>query len=688
MTTSASNLPRYVYKPIQQPDSLRMLEIFPGQDNDQIHIKLSHQPLCSLAKCHDIIYDGQVIKGTSNLITVLRHLRRRVAATPPAETKFLWIDGICIDQDDDKDKAKQLPLMSKIYGDSAALLMWIGEETTLSREVFETISLLSRTAGQFEGFQDLKFDVAGDRILDNGFQLKQLLLKTAWPDVIDVLALRSYFTRLWIMQEVALANEATAQVLCGDSSCSWLDFHRAARLLNSCKSLRESIDVNKSVINTVGNLRSMQIVLHRAVPEDVAIAELPTEEDGRSHDESSGPMFALAANSDSPTKIRVRSFVGFPLMASLGYTELQQRQASKRHDRVFALLGMVNKHTSELLLPVNYNVKAEEIFKKATCVMVLESQLLNHFIWMDVAYERPQLPSWVGFSDFEPQDHFPCPLDPVTAEMKYPITFEFGDRVICRHDVFKFVEGYVPVPLDELLGASLPHAILVTGGFVFDQVRTVSQNFCTANFQSEILGAYHELKLQQPRPGGGPEVLLQTICFFILFSIWVLEEFGVTKEVIEDNKRLGLSGGEHQLVTRLFLPISDSISSRYSHQDLRFFLDYSERGVGLQAMCILQYFHLYKEKGATTLHYGRNLFFGSRSDMGIGPMGDNRPGGLPAVQVGDQIVILARLGLPVILRPLGDGTHSLIGPAYIPGIADDALLQPGNMPPLEDIRIR
>jgi len=114
------------------------------------------------------------------------------------------------------------------------------------------------------------------------------------------LALRPYFTRLWIMQEVALANEATAQVLCGDFSCSWLDFHRAARLLNSCKSLRESIDVDggkkKSVINTVGNLRSMQIVLHRAVPEDAAIAKFPVEEDGIPHDESSGPMFALAAN--------------------------------------------------------------------------------------------------------------------------------------------------------------------------------------------------------------------------------------------------------------------------------------------------------------------------------------------------------------------------------------------------------
>ncbi len=105
-------------------------------------------------------------------------------------------------------------------------------------------------------------------------------------------------------------------------------------------------------------------------------------------------------------------------------------------------------------------------------------------------------------------------------------------------------------------------------------------------------------------------------------------------------------------------------------------------------MSILETFHVYKETGVRAGHYGRNLFFGTKAYMGIGPMGDNHPGGLPTVQVGDQVVVLARLGLPVILRPLGDGTHSLIGPAHIPGIVDDPLLPLGTMPPIQEIRIR
>jgi hypothetical protein len=172
---------------------------------------------------------------------------------------------------------------------------------------------------------------------------------------------------------------------------------------------------------------------------------------------------------------------------------------------------MLKEEIREMFIPPDYNMPPEGIFERATFVMVLESQLLNHFIWMDVVCERPQLPSWVEFSDFEPQHRFPCLLDHVTAEINTPIKFQFGDRAVCRHDIIKLIEGYIPLQLNELFGPSLPHPVLIIDGFVLDQVQTVTQNFREANFSSEILKVYRELRLQHPGAGNGPEEFLRTI---------------------------------------------------------------------------------------------------------------------------------------------------------------------------------
>jgi hypothetical protein len=51
-------------------------------------------------------------------------------------------------------------------------------------------------------------------------------------------------------------------------------------------------------------------------------------------------------------------------------------------------------------------------------------------------------------------------------------------------------------------------------------------------------------------------------------------------------------------------------------------------------------------------------------------------------------MILAWLQIPIILRPHKDGLYTLIGPAHLPGLVDDFVFKPGNLPKLENIRIR
>jgi hypothetical protein len=58
---------------------------------------------------------------TGNAHSALRHLRAKLGAFT------IWIDAVCINQLDSKEKMHQIPLMGDIYQGAAATYFWLGE---------------------------------------------------------------------------------------------------------------------------------------------------------------------------------------------------------------------------------------------------------------------------------------------------------------------------------------------------------------------------------------------------------------------------------------------------------------------------------------------------------------------------------------------------------------------------------
>jgi hypothetical protein len=46
-----------------------------------------------------------------------------------ARKRILWIDAICIDQEDEKDKSHQVAMMADIYSKADRVIVWLGEST-------------------------------------------------------------------------------------------------------------------------------------------------------------------------------------------------------------------------------------------------------------------------------------------------------------------------------------------------------------------------------------------------------------------------------------------------------------------------------------------------------------------------------------------------------------------------------
>jgi hypothetical protein len=159
---------------------------------------------------------------TENLYQFLTHLI--------ADSTFnheLWIDAICIDQNNEEERGHQVDMMSSIYESAERVLIWLGEQDEYTIPAFELLAVLStldmetlltmnpNTAQYYD--ESKRPGACGNP--QNWFCLGQLFRRT-------------WFTRAWIFQEVILAKEAI--VLCGDQTIPWASLVHVSRYLSQC----------------------------------------------------------------------------------------------------------------------------------------------------------------------------------------------------------------------------------------------------------------------------------------------------------------------------------------------------------------------------------------------------------------------------------------------------------------------
>lgn len=109
------------------------------------------------------------------------------------DTPYFWIDAICINQTDDTEKCHQVAMKGDICRQASQTISWLGPETLETGPAFEYVRQLSRSNPQVPETQ------------------KERL-------VISDLCVRTYFKRVWIVQEIILSKKL--HLVCGDSICS------------------------------------------------------------------------------------------------------------------------------------------------------------------------------------------------------------------------------------------------------------------------------------------------------------------------------------------------------------------------------------------------------------------------------------------------------------------------------------
>ncbi|KAI0971467.1 putative heterokaryon incompatibility protein [Xylaria arbuscula] len=109
------------------------------------------------------------------------------------KTRYIWIDSVCINQDDEDEKSSQVQLMRKIYGASHHTIIWLG----YAPDANDAIGLLAHLRRR------MNFDDPAERA---SRPLTQLNIEhTSWPALVRLIK-HDYWSRCWVIQEIAVSK--------------------------------------------------------------------------------------------------------------------------------------------------------------------------------------------------------------------------------------------------------------------------------------------------------------------------------------------------------------------------------------------------------------------------------------------------------------------------------------------------
>ncbi|KAF2996873.1 hypothetical protein E8E13_004809 [Curvularia kusanoi] len=194
----------FQHVPLESPkEEIRLLRILPGTDEIQLtlqrheftadldYVALSYE-WGTTDRPENICLDGKILPLRQNLYAALQSLRTLQADRTEdrlfrREAPKFWIDAICINQIDDHEKNHQVAMMGRIYRQSAQTIAWLGQDGGNGSLAFRSMT--------------------GRRLSDSG--------RSAIENVLN----RSYFQRMWIVQEVVLSKNL--HFICGLARCPW-----------------------------------------------------------------------------------------------------------------------------------------------------------------------------------------------------------------------------------------------------------------------------------------------------------------------------------------------------------------------------------------------------------------------------------------------------------------------------------
>lgn len=207
--------------------SCELFDAFFDEEDDLIPYEALSYTWGGIFKTETIVVNECSMAVTRNLYHALSHLQYEDAE------RILWVDAVCIDQESNRERNHQVPLMSKIYRRAEKVNVWLGQSHPLVEPVMQSLKALQNASLTVPCRSWKATDPRWRALWYTTFtrdmtQNDELL--TSLRKGADAIWTMPWFRRVWILQEIGFASRA--EIFCGSASVSGVVFALLPTLLN------------------------------------------------------------------------------------------------------------------------------------------------------------------------------------------------------------------------------------------------------------------------------------------------------------------------------------------------------------------------------------------------------------------------------------------------------------------------
>jgi hypothetical protein len=557
--------------------------------------------------------NGYIIVGQTkvhvqeNLERALQYLRR------PALERTLWIDAICIDQENDLERGHQVSQMGRIYQLASSVYVWLGGASHYSNQALQFVRDLWRVKtinGVLQDDVQSEWTVFKENFLTCGCFSNERLIQL---HALGYLVNRTWFYRRWVVQEVAFASDIIVQ--CGESTAPWSEFANAIAFLHN-------------------HHPKLERILRTFHPNDDWILLSPMDS------QSPNPTPDIQARAASQFLFITRSLLlknsenhilSRMVDINIMVTKLWALRVTDPRDTIYAFFSLARDASNSSDLYPNYRKSACEVFVDFVKYAIISTNSLDIILQPWASPCRIKMPSWIRTNETASEFGLLFQSDQVDgvehngsqSSIYYAASAQSHPSFEIHHINSTYMlkaEGFTVAQIVEL--KDVAHQ-----GNVHTNWRPVKG---WSQFWHVVIGG-------RTLTGGKPPPSYEFICWNV-FKGWEIQlggGYGARTSVSEINIKHLIDvfhgSDNHNILPKPFL-------AEFSQSEHT--LPFLER--------------------LRSCARNRRLVRTSDGKLGLAPAHTN---------YGDIVCILMGCSLPVILRPVGT-KFLVIGEAYIYGISD------------------